>query len=142
MPKQANNYGAIKRKFIIWLASPEEERTPTTQKAFAEQHGMDAATLSDWKTPELMAKVNELVDKHLADDYASTVGSLKRMARRGSFPHQKLYFEMIGKYVQKIAPTTPDGKEPYADTPTDQLFREIAGILDKAGARRASGEGA
>lgn len=136
------NYAAMKQRFIVWLASPELERTPTTQKALAAEMGVDNARLSNWKTPELMAKVNELVDKHLADDYSPVVDAMKRQARRGSFAHQKMYFEMIGKYVQKIAPTSPDGKEPYANTPTDQLFREIDALLDRGRIRADRSEGA
>ena len=112
-PKRAKNHIAERNRFAQWLASPELERTPLTQRVLAEELGVHESTLSDWKTPEFMEKVNKLVDEHLGDDYAMAVDSMKREVRKGSFPHTKLYFEMIGKYVPKIAPTSPDGKEPY-----------------------------
>jgi hypothetical protein len=110
MPKRAKNYDEVRRKFIIWLASPEEDRLPLTQRGFAREHEIDEATLSDWKTPALMKKVNDLVDKHLADDYAKGVAALKREMAKGSFQHLRLYFEMIGKYIPRSDLTS--GGEP------------------------------
>lgn len=35
----------------------------------------------------------------------------------------------------KIAPTTPDGDNPYGTTPTEQLFREIDALFEQARSR-------
>jgi hypothetical protein len=136
--KSTKNYDAIKRRFIVWLASPELDRHPVTQRGFAEQYDIDESTLSNWKTRQFIGKVNDLVDEHLADDYASAVDSLKRGVKAGSFQHLKLYFEMIGKYVPKIAPTNPEGTEPWSGLPDAAIDREINAIIDAARAR-ASG---
>ncbi len=125
----AKNWSPNKRKLIQWLATPEMDRDPINQRRLAEKLGVHEVTLSEWKhDPELIAEVNALVETHLADDYSEAVASLKREMRKGSYNHLKLYFEMIGKYVPKVAPTTPDGERPYTaqDLTDDQLARIAA----------------
>lgn len=101
---KTKNYDAIKRKFMLWLVTPDTDRTPLTQKQFAAENGVYETTLSVWRhDPAFFKKLNELVDRQLADEYNEATRSLKRMASHGSFNHQKMYFEMIGKY----SPTPP-----------------------------------
>jgi hypothetical protein len=98
----AKDWSPNQRRFIEWLATPEHDRMPLNQRALATELGVHPVTLSKWRRhPGFMADVNALVDEHLADDYSDITDALKREARKGSFPHQKLYLELIGKYVQK-----------------------------------------
>lgn len=102
MPKKAKRWSADQRKLMIWLATPEIDRTPLRQYTLAAEMGHDGATLSDWKNmPGFMDEVNKLVDEHMADDYAEIMEAFKREAKRGSFNHQKTYFEMIGRYTPR-----------------------------------------
>lgn len=91
-----------RKEFIRWLATPELEREINTQKALAEKMGVHEVTLSEWRHErDVVAEVNKLVDEQFGDDYPEIAESFKRQAKLGSFPHQKTYFEMIGKYQPK-----------------------------------------
>jgi hypothetical protein len=104
MTKRDKNWTTNQRKFMEWLATPEYERQPISQGKFAAQIGIDQQTLSRWKRiPGFWTEVNTLVRETLGDAYYEVVDALKREARKGNFQHQKLYFEMIGEYVQKQA---------------------------------------
>ena len=83
---------------------------PLSQRALAATLGVHEVTVSNWKKlPGFYAEVNRLVDEHLGDDYSEVTDALKREARKGSYQHQKMYFEMIGKYVQKAEIGGPGG---------------------------------
>lgn len=91
-----------RREFIHWLATPDNDRAINTQKAFGEKYGVSEQALSEWRhDPEIVKEVNALVDEHFADEFPEIANSLKRAAARGSYNHQKLYFEMLGKFVPK-----------------------------------------
>jgi hypothetical protein len=136
--QKATKWTASQRRFINWVALPKEYRDHRTEVDYAKAAGVNRATLWKWKKlPGFWAEVQEATQQYLADTVPEGLEALKEMVRRGSFQHQKMYFEMLGMYVPKIAPTTPDGKRPYASTPTDDLFREIEDILDRGRARAA-----
>jgi len=99
-------------KIQRWLALPSVERKPNTQEELAVLIGVNPATLSRWKQlAGFMGEVKRLIRDELADDIADIYGALRKEAKGGSFQHIKLALELTGDYVQKIAPTTPDGKE-------------------------------
>lgn len=102
MPKNAKRWSADQRKFMLWLATSEIDRTPIRQGQLAKDMGHAEATLSDWKNmPGFIDEVNKLVDEHLGDDYAEIMDAFKREAKKGSFNHQKMYMEMMGKYTSR-----------------------------------------
>lgn len=110
MSVNVHNWSATQRKYMEWLATPSDYRTPLTQKALAVELGLNEKTLCRWKyLPGFIAEVNKIVDEHLADDFGAVVAALKREAKRGNFPHQKLYFEMINKYIPRQEITGKDG---------------------------------
>jgi hypothetical protein len=136
--KNAKEWTARQRVFIEWLAQSSEERIPLTQGALAKQIGVHESTLSDWKRlPGFEDAVKELIMVRFGDVLHDVAYSFKAEAKKGSFNHQKMYFEMMGLYVQKFAPTTPDGKHAYGSAPANDLIRDVDRILDAGRARKA-----
>jgi len=112
MQENAKIWSANQVKIQRWLALPSVERKPNTQEELAVLIGVNPATLSRWKQlAGFMGEVKRLIRDELADDIADIYGALRKEAKGGSFQHIKLALELTGDYVQKIAPTTPDGKE-------------------------------
>jgi hypothetical protein len=75
---------------------------PVTQKLLAQEMGHDEGTLSDWKRiPGFWEEVAAIVDEHWLDDYPEIVDAFKSEAKRGSYNHQRTYFEMVGRYTPK-----------------------------------------
>ena len=102
MQIEANAWTANQRKFILWLATPSEERFPLTQKALAAEMGVHETTLVRWgKLPEVRAEVQEIIKDSLGDALHDVVFAFKKQAKKGSFPHQKMYFEMLNLYTPK-----------------------------------------
>lgn len=110
-PIRAKRWSADQRQFMVWLASPMMGRIPTTQKALAEKMGHDESTLSDWKrVPGFAEEVAVLVDQYWLDDYPEIVEAFKSEAKKGSYNHQRTYFEMVGKYTPRQEITGKDGE--------------------------------
>jgi len=96
-----------------WLAMPKRDRKPKTFALLADQIGVDEVTLYRWrKIDGFNDEVRKLIKGNLDDDLPDVYAALRREAKAGSFQHIKLALELTGDYVQKIAPTTPDGKKP------------------------------
>jgi hypothetical protein len=108
--ENVRNWTASQRKYMIWLATPDDDRMPNKHVNMAAEMGVDERTLYRWrKLPGFYAEVNKLVDENLGDAYADVANQLKRLAALGSFQHQKMYLELIGRYVQKQEITGRDG---------------------------------
>ena len=125
---------ATQREFMLWLAIPRGLSDIRNERAYSKTHTVSRSTLWEWKKlPGFWAEVQEMTTHYLSDAVPDGLQALKAAVRRGSFPHLKLYFEMVGLYVQKIAPTTPDGKRPYAGHSDERLQqaieREIADLV-------------
>lgn len=102
LPKRAKEWTVRQRKFMLWLALPEDARVPLNQRLYAEEIGVNEATLSDWKaTPGFMAEVQDIIRASLSDAAHDVMGAFKAEAKKGSFPHQKMFFEMLGWHVDK-----------------------------------------
>jgi hypothetical protein len=95
---------------MVWLATPDDDRMPNKHVNMAAELGVDERTLYRWrKLPGFYAEVNKIVDENLGDAYAEVANSLKRLASLGSFQHQKMYLELIGRYVAKQEITGKEG---------------------------------
>jgi hypothetical protein len=137
--ENGKNWTATQRKYMEWLATPLDERMPLRHANLGEHLGVGERTLYRWRDlPGFYAEVNRIVDEHLGDAYADVANALKREATSGSFQHQKMYLELIGRYVQKIAPTTPDGTEQYTGADDDDtLIAKAAAIIARGAANPA-----
>lgn len=102
MQPTATNWTGKQRKFIEWVATPEELREPRKFTDFTEAIGVDRSTLWRWrKLPGFYATVQEQTKKYLADTLPEALQALKNLAAMGSFNHLKLYLEMLGMYTPK-----------------------------------------
>jgi hypothetical protein len=137
-PKIPKEWTARQRIFMEWLALSSEERIPLTQGALAKEIGVHETTLCDWKKlPGWEDELKARIMARMGDALPDVAYSFKAEAKKGSFNHQKMYFEMMGLYVQKFAPTTPDGKHAYGSAPANDLIRDVDRILDAGRARKA-----
>ena len=85
-----------------WLALPKQERKPKTIALFAQQVGVDEATIYRWKKASGFADaVRQIIKEQLKDDLADVYASLRREARAGSYQHIKLVLELAGDYVER-----------------------------------------
>jgi hypothetical protein len=95
-------WSANQRKFMEWLSLPSVERDPFTQRAFADVLGVGEVTLSRWrKLPGFMAEVQNLITASLGSNYHDVMYSFQQESAKGSFPHQRMYFEMLGAYREQ-----------------------------------------
>lgn len=102
MQENADKWTANQRKFIDWLALPCVKRDPPTQVKLASQLNVNETTLTRWrKLPGFMQEVQELIRENLGDELHEVMFAFKEEAKKGSFQHQKLYFEMLGLHVDK-----------------------------------------
>lgn len=89
-------------RFQEWLALPEIERMPLNQRALAKELELNEATLSRWRRlPGFEVEVQRLIRENIGDALAEVMYAFKAEAKKGSFPHQRMYFEMIGFYTPK-----------------------------------------
>ena len=125
--KNAKEWTARQRTFLEWLALPSWERTPVTQGLFAKEIGVHESTLSDWKRlPGFEDELHSMIRARLGDALPDVVGAFKGEAKKGQFQHQRMYFEMLGWYVPKIAPTDPKGENEYSGGAKDVLLSRLA----------------
>jgi hypothetical protein len=134
--QQTTQWTTNQRKYIAWVAMPEDLREPRQLGDFAKKIHVHRVTLWEWrKLPGFNDEVQKLARQHLGDALPDALQALKHEAKRGNFNHLKLYLEMLGMYVQKIAPTSPDGTTEYGALDDTTIDREIATIIDSARAR-------
>lgn len=101
-PKRAKRWRVEQRQFQQWLALPSWLRVPLTQRMLAQELHIDEATLSDWKHIDGWDEaVNAIVMASMPRELPEIMGSFLAEARKGSYQHQKTYFEMIGAYTPK-----------------------------------------
>lgn len=97
--EQTRNWTITQRRYIEWLALPSMERFPLTQGGFAREVAVNEATLWKWrKLPGFVDEVQKIIKESLGDALHDVMWSFKEQAKKGSFPHQKMYFEMMGLY--------------------------------------------
>lgn len=90
------------RKYIEWVATPEELREHRKLWQYAEAAGVHRTTLWTWRRiPGFNDEVQKYTKQYLGDTLPEALQALKNLAAQGSFPHLKLYLEMLGMYVPK-----------------------------------------
>lgn len=104
MSKQlkATEWSAKQRKFMEWVATPEDLREHRSLAAFADSIGVDRVTTWKWRRlPGFNAEIQEQAKLHLSSALPEVLTALKNLAMLGNFNHLKLYLEMIGMYMPK-----------------------------------------
>ena len=96
----------IKRQLVEWLAMPEEFRKPGNLKSFAAKFGLHRCTVSQWKAePQVQAAVISLVRENAYEGLADVVQALKAAALEGNVLAQKLFFQWVTGWSEKIEHT-------------------------------------
>jgi hypothetical protein len=106
---------ALRVAFAEWLLDPY--RNPPTQKEWAEQHDLDAATLSDWKRREDVRALLAEWRERYRPAFVDVVYALFRRARAGDVQAARLLGDWLGEnararvdheVVDRIAYVDPD----------------------------------
>jgi len=72
-------------RFLEWLATPQSERDPRTQRQFAKSFGIHETTLSRWKLdPEFVNKLPDAARMRLLEQTGSVLKKLVEMALSGN----------------------------------------------------------
>lgn len=137
------NWTANQIRFIYWLATPKDLRTPATQGEFAEEIGVTYVTVSRWKAkPDLTNEVNRVARAELGKDLPEVYGTLRKLAIKGSFPHMKLYLELLEEYRETSDVNVNVSESETRERHFERLFAQLdayrAGI---DGGDSRSGEG-
>lgn len=107
----ANQWHDKQRRFMEWLALSSFDRDPLTQQGLAELLRVNESTLCRWKLlPGFMDEVRRLITASLGDVYHDVMHSFKQEATKGSYQHQRTYFEMLGVYTPRQEITGKDGE--------------------------------
>lgn len=106
----------------------------------ADVGGISYDTLNEWRKTK--PQFSDALKKAESDAVARKLARIDKAGREGHWQADAWWLERRhpqewGRRV--IEMQGKDGKDLYADTPTDQLVRALAAILDKAGARRGGG---
>jgi hypothetical protein len=97
---EVNQWHDKQRRFQEWLALSSFDRVPLSQQALAAELHVREETLCRWKKfPGFMAEVHKLITASLGDVYHDVMHSFKQEATKGSYQHQRTYFEMLNVYT-------------------------------------------
>ncbi len=130
MKENVINWSANQREFIHWFATPDSLKEVRQEYKFAEKIKVNPITLWRWKNlPGFYVEVQKETRQFLGHRLPEILEALNHEACKGSFQHQKLLLEMLGMYVQKIAPTNPEGTESYASTSDADLKARASAII-------------
>lgn len=100
--QKLTRWTGVQRKYMEWLATPEDLRDQRKLHEFAALLGVRRETLWAWRQlPGFNAEVQVYCKQNMGDALPDVLAALKEFARRGSFPHQKMYLEMLGMYTQR-----------------------------------------
>lgn len=93
---------ALESKIIEHLLDPNHLKRGSVKK-FCEANDLKYSEYYKIKSrPDLNAYLSKLADDLMHGSLLEITASLVRSAKGGSSAQQKLYFEMMNKYVQKI----------------------------------------
>lgn len=124
-PQDAGGFSPDQRRFMLWLATPSDVREERTLAAYCKAHDITRMSLWRWKKlPGFWQEVRALTAQFMADSVPDVLQSLKRLAKAGSFPHMKLYLEMVGMYVPR-SETTIHNPRPYSGLSDAELEERI-----------------
>ena len=103
-----SKFSAKQQAFIRWLALGKYHKEPSTQGELAEQLGVRQETLSRWKKgnhsftqEDFDIAVQAEIDRVNKEEIPNAFSALRDRVRKGEFQHLKLFFEMMGLYVEK-----------------------------------------
>lgn len=139
---KVTKWSAQQRKFMEWVATPEDLREHRNLTAFAASIGVDRVTTWKWRRlPGFNAEIQEQAKTHLGSALPEVLTALKNLAMLGNFNHIKLYLEMLGMYNPKatidINIVHQEAERIAAETgqEVDALLAEANAIVEQARTR-------
>lgn len=131
MQQGATKWTKAQRGFIEWCATPEDLREIRDVGKYADSLGVARSTLWRWKRlPGWNDEVQHYCKANMGDALPDVLATLKEYARRGSFPHQKMYLEMLGMYTQRTVIDVRGMAERIADE-TGQPLGDIVAEAER-----------
>lgn len=113
--------------FLDWLLS--DNKTPPTEKQWAEEHGVNAATVRDWKNNIKFRSEWErrAMERNISvETTQDVIQTLKKAASRGDVQAAKFYMN----YVEKFAPPRQVERDDSVSHLTDEeLEAELLSLI-------------
>jgi len=112
-------------KLAELLLNPEDRRTKTEKMKEAD---VSRKTFYRWmKDPRYIDYLNSQLEQYTNGELVDIWRALINQAKRGSFQHIKLFFELKGQYVEKKeVNATIKQENPFAGLTTEELRQLIA----------------
>lgn len=119
---------ALTEDLVSWLVTPPDMRAPSTQKAWAEAHGVPWETMRSYIRDERVKRlVSRASDKlNMSPERVQEVmDALFNRAKGGDTQAAKLYMEQVER-IRKLQDDEPQGYESMDDAELEALARELA----------------
>jgi hypothetical protein len=131
-PDKTTPTRALQIDYVSWLLDPE--KSPRTQQAWAEAHGITAVTVSRWKRDEyvleLLKHANDLIEPMWAralatlikvatdPDHMSCVSAIRELGKLlGKYPSEKVDLNVVDRVAYVMPSALRDLSGPEAPTP-------------------------
>lgn len=128
------------RYFIQWLSLSKYDRIPPTQRALADELGLNENTLSRWKKiPGLMEAATSVARHMLKRRLPEIFAALGREAESGSYQHIKLALELTGEHEESssVDVTTKGESLNVGSVSDEQRIAATIALFERARARSA-----
>ena len=119
--------------YLAWLLTPEDSRTPSTKKAWSEEHGVHYNTLGQWEKKKNFAERWKLGVEGLSQSPERTQKLLDALYAKGisgDVRSAELYLKATG-FLQNVS-TVNVKNESVKDLSDDELHALIAEMGQKA----------
>lgn len=125
-------------RFILWLLTPKDEREPETQDALADELGVSASKLSNWKKdPEFLAEWNATYLRTIGNP-GTKMGIMSTLIKTASDEDDpkhvqaaKAYFEIEGSLRPKgSVDVKVESGVPVSQLSDEQLRQMLAAKAD------------
>jgi len=114
--------------FVMWCATPDPLKKPSTQGEFAKQHSIHETQLSRWKAmPEFRQDLVSSVTELMSHKINNIMYSLEnRIYKDGGASEVRLYLEWVQKWMPEVKLNIES-----ADTDQSSLIRQLANEFEK-----------
>lgn len=121
-------------EYLAWLLTPEDSRTPSTKKAWAEEHGIHYNTLGQWEKKKNFAERWKLGVEGLSQSPERTQKLLDALYAKGisgDVRSAELYLKATG-HMQTVSTINLNKTESVKDLSDDELQALIVEMSEKA----------
>jgi len=115
-------------EYVEWLVTPEQLRQPRTKAAWAEEHGFNRKTLTDWEHDDRVRwAIRDRADSlNMSPERVQEVmNALFNKAKAGDVQASKLYLDHVDKIMPREGTAGKGGYEDMSDEQLAELAKEI-----------------